>query len=79
MAGKAKDEIVQNIILKLREAHKLIFPVDNLDNLFLDLGRFYLENEAAAKVFDEQYGAGFSRFFGEAVLYFYNETDTIPV
>lgn len=61
MTGKAKDEIVQNIILKLREAHKLIFPVDNPDNLFLDLGRFYLENEAAAKVFDEQYRAGFSR------------------
>lgn len=73
ITSKAKDEIIQNIIFKLREAHKMIFPVNNLDNLFLDLGRFYLENEAAAKIFDEQYGAGFSRFFGEAVLYFYED------
>ncbi len=73
MTGKVDDEIVQNIIYKLRDAHKMIFPVNNPDNLFLDLGRFYLENEAAAKIFDEQYGAGFSIFFGEAVLYFYKE------
>ncbi|MGB8452184.1 MAG: MerR family transcriptional regulator [Anaerocolumna sp.] len=65
------DDAVQNFILKLRDAHNLIFPVNKIDNLFKDLGIFYLENEAAVKVYDEQYGTGFAKFFGEAVLYFY--------
>ena len=66
-----EDDSVQTIILKLKEAHNLIFPVNKIDNLFRDLGKFYLENEAAAKVYDEQYGAGSAKFFSEAVLYFY--------
>lgn len=65
------DESVQNIVLELRDAHKLLFRLNNVDNLFMDMGKLYFENEAAAKAIDEQYGQGYAKFLGEAVLHFY--------
>ncbi len=75
LAGKmdrnTDDQSVQNIISELRDIHKLLFRLNNIDNLFMDIGKLYLENEAVAKAFDEQYGQGCAKFWGEAVLHFY--------
>lgn len=65
------DEGVQSIISELRDAHKSLFRLDNVDNLFMDMGKFHLENEMVAKVLDEKYGQGYAKFFGNAVLHFF--------
>lgn len=65
------DESVKNIIFKIRDAHKLIFPSQNFDTLFIDLGKAYLENEALSKSFDDQYGQGYGKFYGNVVLYYF--------
>lgn len=58
-------------VIKLAEAYKNMFKLDNARNILIDLAKEYLENRKLAEATDEQFGKGCAEYAAHAILKYY--------
>lgn len=69
--GDAK--LAEISVRELAENSKNMFRMDNARHLLLKIAEDYLNHSALEKATDEQYGAGVTRFIGQAIRQYYGE------
>ncbi|MBD5458094.1 MAG: MerR family transcriptional regulator [Lachnospiraceae bacterium] len=69
--GCAGDDREHEMVAELADLYKQMLNMDNARNWLLDLAGEYLQNGKIAKVQDEQYGKGTTRYMAEAIQRYY--------
>lgn len=69
--GDAK--LAEVSVRELAENYKTLYRMDNARHLLLKVAEDYLNHSALEKATDEQYGAGVTRFIGQAIRQYYGE------
>lgn len=65
------DDREREMVAELADLYKQMLNMDNARNYLLDLAGEYLQNGKIAKVQDEQYGKGTTRYMAEAIRRYY--------
>ncbi len=67
-----KSETIISLANEYEETSKILFQMDDVRSLLIELAKTYINNEAIIEANDMQYGIGGSKYIGYVILSYYN-------